>query len=432
MARSRLIYAVDMLHYLPLFIAQRLLGHDIAFERAQNEGDLEAFNSLMQDHPSTSDVKFCVCDPMMVNLTASYSASYADEPIVIGQLVGRAPFWAVNHEDDSFDNEDKFSRYTELYSYPEPNTGYVLGTIAKKRAGGDDCPLERRDKPIHDQLDSYLVNAKSVVLEADILKIKDFQARTSNKIVFNYPSNKRYNNFCFTAIITQKRFLKSSEGQIQAGELLAALQKSLSIIHAGHELALICANDHFTPRGYSSSIIKPALEQLRSDGIFPKSLIVTTKAWDKSTSLRTEANAAFIKPSRRKYVCNRLAEQSHLSLHKLLRQNWSFFIIKNYLNTPALIPFLLTILFLGWLVAPLMGGPPHYFRDCTQHHMRLTWVVFHVAVTFGVAILWLSRYRLYKMFGKDSIEFGFYGLSLFGLYAVSDLVVIAEFYRAVG
>jgi hypothetical protein len=115
-AKTKLIYAVEMLHYLPLFIAyERELRDVLDIELAPApSGDKSAIWSLMSSATKDRDVHFCVCDPMMVSLKAAYAAVGGDEPVAIAQLVGKVPFWAVDHADAPFSDERCFERLNDL------------------------------------------------------------------------------------------------------------------------------------------------------------------------------------------------------------------------------------------------------------------------------------------------------------------------------
>src|SRR6266478_1751126 len=177
MSGTKLIYAVEMLHYLPLFIAhERELSTELEIALAPRpSGDKSAIESLMSTNTKDANVHFCVCDPMMVSLEGAYSALGGDEPVVIGQLVGKVPFWAVDHTADGFCDEEYFGKFSQIVAYPEPNTGFILGKLvyAPFEHSRKDSLHFRPEKPIDADLDLYLKGTDStVVIEADILKIR--------------------------------------------------------------------------------------------------------------------------------------------------------------------------------------------------------------------------------------------------------------------
>src|SRR5947199_3367738 len=107
MAKTTIVHAVDMLHYLPLFIAYKLYLQQQDFELVlAPTGDKEAFDRLMSTLTINQSVDFCLCDPMMVNLAKHFSSG--DRPVVIGQVVQTVPFWAVDHKKDNFSEEEQF------------------------------------------------------------------------------------------------------------------------------------------------------------------------------------------------------------------------------------------------------------------------------------------------------------------------------------
>src|ERR1700686_1132484 len=135
MAKSTIVYAVDMLHYLPLFLAyEDNLPDAFTTELAPPpHGDVLAIERLMSNLYNDKAVDFCLCDPMMVNRPGTHGSTTDDSPVVIAQIVQRVPFWAVDHRNPQFQSELEFADCTQLMVYPEGTSGFVLGKTIERR-----------------------------------------------------------------------------------------------------------------------------------------------------------------------------------------------------------------------------------------------------------------------------------------------------------
>ena len=430
MSKARVVYAVDMLHYLPLFMAERYLNGEFLFELADPRGDAQSFDMLMSTAGAVEDVRFCVCDPMMVNLAHSYSASAADWPVVIGQLICKVPFWAVNHRSEAFTEEAGFAAYNQLFSYPPPNTGYVLGALAFKRCPENKVLKFRPEKPIDADLPFYLSGDGSVVLEADILRIRKYQETTGHEIVFNYPANSEYSDFCFTALITQKKFLASSEGKRQADNLVKALQEALWTIYHDHGLALRCAIDHFQPQGFSPSTIDGALKQLKSDRVFPNSLYVTRKGWRKSVSVQQEVKPDFKGPSFGKFVANRVAHEQHVKcINSRIDERSRFHGFFDWLTQSPVPRILLAALVLAWPLA-FVGGLSGLIEKISHPHARI-WFGLHSLLAIILITACFQGKRIQTAFRFDTGEwFRTLGAAIFTFIIVDVTIIVVEWLRA--
>lgn len=429
MTKTKIVYAVEMLHYLPLYLAHaRTLSEDFEIELAPApHGDKAAINRLMSALNADRDVKFCVCDPMMVNLDDAYSATSGDWPVVIGQLVQKVPFWAVDHEVPNFSDEAKFAQFNQIFAYPSPNTGYVFGKLihercSKLRGGG----LELRAKPIDADLDLFLTANGSVVIEADILKIRKYEESTKNAVVFSYPLHPKYNHFCFTALVAGRNFLKTSEGKEKARTLIRALHRGAYVIYNDHPLALECALARFSPRGFSNEVIDGALRQLTDQAVFSRSLTVDYRGWQKSIYVQKQVNKDFGYPAYGKFVHNHIARKEYREFMDSQISGSSYLLIRNVAEFPIIVKALKAILWVGLFVYPafFLG-----FRDMFEQLLTSSpdlLLLLHFIFTFLLFGTWYFRGRLTSALRLDPADWITHGIAILVAYAVAEATLTIE------
>jgi hypothetical protein len=431
MPKTKLVYAVEMLHYLPLYIAhERDLRDQLDIELAPApHGDKSAISRLMSDATNDADVNFCVCDPMMVSLEDAYSAVGANAPVVIGQLVGKVPFWAVNHAEPAFSDEEGFGGYSQIFSYPDPNTGYIFGKLiyAPFEHKKPNLTSFRPTKPIDDDLDFYLTSDQAVVIEADVLRIRKFTEKTGNRVVFSFARSAAYESFCFTAIITHRNFLETPSGQAQARELVRALTKATDLIYTFPEIALEHAVSRFCSKGYSREIVKGALGDLTKEEIFSRSPIVSRDGWRKSGYIRRQVAADFAFPSFDQFVENGIAKKEFLAyLQEKTGKCW--FLLPN-------VSRLIAALFRK--VAPFVIAAMLYIHPSLFVHLRSRlpdvlwnpWILLHFLATTIVVAIYCSRDRIAHWTKKDPTKWLEWGYGLIFAYIIAELVIVAEVIR---
>ncbi len=395
MSGTKLIYAVEMLHYLPLFIAhERELSAELEIALAPRpSGDKSAIESLMSTNTKDANVHFCVCDPMMVSLEGAYSALGGDEPVVIGFILGKLVYAPFEH-----------SRKDSLHFRPE--------------------------KPIDADLDLYLKGTDStVVIEADILKIRKFTENSRNKVVFSFARNPKYKNFCFTAVLSHKSFLRTASGQAQARRLLGALTRATDLIYTYRDLALNHAISRFQPQGYTTEIINGALGDLITEDVFSRSPIVSRDGWHKSGYVRRQIETKFDFPSFRRFVDNRIAaaEFSTYLRGKVAGERYLFADLSRLLaslrKTATPLVFAALYLLPGFLVKLPPDLPSVIWNP---------WIIFHFLVITFVVTLYCLRARISYWTKRDPTKWLEWGLGIFAACTIAELGILTELIKSLG
>lgn len=432
MSKTKIVYAVEMLHYLPLYLAQTRLSDDFEIELAPApHGDRAAIGRLMSTLSSDREVNFCVCDPMMVNLSEAYSASTGDWPVVIGQLIQKVPFWAVNHERANFSDEDKFADYDQIFAYPKPNTGYVFGKLIHdrcRRIKGKDFK-DLREKPIDADLDLFLTSDGTVVIEADILKIRKYQETTRHEVVFSYPLHPKYNRFCFTALITRRRFLETSDGLLKARLLIRALQSATFLIYAEHDLAFHHAQDRFSLKGFDPATVDGALRQLASQEVFSRSLVVDYRGWQKSVYVQQQVESQFRYPSYRKFINNRIAREEYRDFLKAQTKSSSFFLVRNVADYPLVVQGLQSLMALALLLYPLLILAFKHELASALTGEAQPWLIAHLVLTVLTLTVFYFSGRLTAFFNLDPANWLAHSFVIVVGYAIADLTIMVELLR---
>jgi hypothetical protein len=436
MSRPKIVYAVEMLHYLPLYMAyDRYLSDGFDLELAPPpHGDKSAIERLMSSLSPDRDVNFCVCDPMMVNLKDAYSATSGDWPVVIGQLIQKVPFWAVNHSLPNFDDEDKFAQFDQVFAYPEPNTGYVFGTLINNRCSKlrGEQPRPLGVKEIDADLDVCLNIARSVVIEADILKIRRQEESTLRRIVFSYPLHPKYKRFCFTALITTRKFLGQPGGMEKARLLVQSLQRATYLIYTEHDIALEYAIRKFSGMGFSREIVDGALRQLTDQNVFSRSLAVDYSGWQKSIYVQKQVNSDFSYPDYRKFIDNSISRREYHSLLRRQAEGSPYLLVRNVgdyflaRKAASLVLSLLLVIYPAFVI----GFESHAW--IMMNGTARFWLAFHLVLTFVVLAIFYFRGRVTAFFNLDPSSWIAHSFVIAVGYLISDAGVIIEFMRSLG
>lgn len=417
-----------MLHYLPLYLAhERFLKDEFDLELAPApHGDKAAVDRLMSSVTADRDVDFCVCDPMMVELSKLYSAQTDEWPIAIAQLVQKVPFWAVNHTHPNFKDEEEFTRFRQIFAYPPPNTGYVFGKFVHDQCSkvrGANVSF-RAEKNIDADLDFYLTGNGSVVIEADILKIRKYIEATNNKIVFSFPNHNKFKTFCFTALLTRNKFLQKPEGRSKALKLLSALVKAMYLIYNDPQIPKEYARNRFSGKGYSDQIINGALDDLIRDDIFSKSLVINQKAWRTSNYVQRKVNNDFHYQRYSKFVDIRLAKSAHFKHLKEQQDRFAFSMFRNPLDFPIVQPIaqLLFSFLLFFLPAPYVGL--NNFLNFVLHLESFT--LLHLTSTAILLLVYLFRGWITTTLKIDHATWLITTFTLLLGYAIGEITIITE------
>lgn len=432
MSKPKLVYAVEMLHYLPLFIAhERHLQDKLDIElAAAPHGDKVAIDRLLSNSSEDTSVDFCVCDPMVVSLQEAYSAIGAERPVVIGQLINRVPFWAVNHERKPFHALSGFRGYTQIWAYPSPNTGSVFGRLVYNAVTSPETEISLRDKQIDADLAGCIPNQYSVAIEADMLKIKKFTEATKYNVVYSFPQDSQYNDFCFTALLTRKKVLDDPAGRALALDILRALTEATDLIYTFQDHACIYAARRFALNSphYNERIVSGALSDLIKDRVFSNTPVVSSLGWNRSAKVRestTQPPDQFLHPSFRTCVDNSLAGLAYSGyIRKKLPSTSNLLIDLARVRRIAagVLGTLFTMVLYAWplaLVAPKLKVPSGWLNP---------WIWFHVILTSVIVVLyfWSEVLTLIRLNPKKVEEWTF---PIAIAYAVSEGGIVPELIR---
>jgi len=398
---SKIIYAVNMLHYAPLFIAydNHLKQRNIEIELAPEPyGDQAAYSQLMSISDTNKDVDFCVCDPMVINLKDYNSEN--KKPIILAQILKNVPFWAVDHNENCFNDLKDFSSFNQIFSYKEPNTGYYLAKYIHSLCSKTNAinPVKLRDdKGIDEELDFYLTSKSSVVIEADILKIKKYINSTENKIVFNFPNHKKFKNFCFTVLLTRKDVLKTEEGKLETIEILKGLLNASNMLYHWEDNWKFIKDSLITRFGsedYKEDLIKSSIAHLVADEVISRSMIVSHDSWYKRAFIQRKVDKSFKTPSFNKHIKNIYARKAYLKTFFI--PEGGGIIIRN--------PFRLSVIKKIFLFAVsffILLYPVIFLGDKITAPSIEPYLIKHFLITITFIILYSFRSKISDLFRLD-------------------------------
>lgn len=293
--------AADAFLYLPMYIAEdsgifdTLLAGlgvtSVVFEGAPKEGgDGEAIKMMLKEnHASDKTLAIAIADPATIASSWNPSEMFADAR-VIGAVINKLPFWAVNHVDREFDEIKDFkSEFEAVIHYNDTlKTGNYLGKkIMREACLQSNVPVEFGQELTI--LQTYGgQNKKAVAVTADIVSLVKGLAKDQLKINYRFSSD---GDFLSTGIITSAaKCLKYPEILTR---VIEGVQKSIAIMYASEKIAtrvcqLIAANPTFLGKSGSVKLdprdVSRIVKMITDETFYPADLNISRSHWE--TALR--------------------------------------------------------------------------------------------------------------------------------------------------
>lgn len=273
--------SVDAFLYLPVYIAKELgifdailkkhhLGHvNVELPDSDIGGtDISAIQKMLIENHTKNDEGFAIsiADPMafLTKQIEGDSEEYDTNCcVVIGSLISKLPFWAVNHKLKTYSRwEDLSAEYNQVIHY-EKNliTGYALGEkIVRKNSSrcksittnfGSEiqlCEVENKKNRKN--------NSRSVAITADIVSLVKSVNRENNPLRINYSFSKI--DYLSTGIITTKKIAEDTRYTQILIDIIEGIQKAILLVYSSEKIAKQIAGEVATK--INTGIIKEKIK----------------------------------------------------------------------------------------------------------------------------------------------------------------------------
>jgi len=231
--------------------------------------DGAVYNALMDSRLGSSDLMFGVCDPSTLIARPEKHARIA------ASLISSSAFWAVNHEAQNLRLVSDLSSFKKIICYGEKTTSNLIARRIVKR-DTDKLMVVESTKEI-DALRQ--LGEGTLAISPELLHIANLihgplkEGEKRHEIVLELSTSKEFSNVLTTAIFTRAEVVDRYPDLVQG--LLAALQRSLMAIYAGHPLVSTCAESNFR----DTYCLDEALNLARSSNVFPETIHVRRDRW---------------------------------------------------------------------------------------------------------------------------------------------------------
>ena len=331
----KIFRAADAFLYLPTYVAEEYgifetllkpLGITKVEFSTSNGGDIGAIKEMLSENNNSNDsISIAIGDPTAF-LSKRLKNMEIDQVSVIGAIINKLPFWAVNHTDRVFDSIFEFGKkFSTVIHYKENLiTGYYLGSKVKNSSKisdyeavgfGEEIPALTKH--------NTKIGSKAVAITADIVSLVKGLSNATDTLIINYRFSKE-GNFITTGVITSKKCCDNSPNQLN--KIIEAIQKSISILYSSEKIGeKICTavsqKPQFNSVPLSSIEILKIIELINEEKFYPADLNITKDSWNqavkalaKTEHWESEDETESIKNSFEKYVDNRFILNSEKSI----------------------------------------------------------------------------------------------------------------------
>ncbi len=300
----------DAFLYLPIYLVDELgileeLLPDcqIEFPKIQKESDIVAIkNMLLSNCSEKNSISIAIADP-----TAFLSKKWQteveeknrdlkDDCKVIGTLIHKLPFWAVNHKSEIFYDENCLRKNYDSIIYYENNfvTGNYLGNdIYKSYNFKHHQKITEFGKEIDAVINANNDNEiKTFTISADIVSIaKNLQEIDSTKclsINYDFSSSPLRKEFLTTGILTSGRVIKEHRNKLS--KIIEAIQKSILILYSSKKVAKYVANIINKKSDYklNEKQINFIVDKILQEKFYPYDLNISKESWEKIINARAK------------------------------------------------------------------------------------------------------------------------------------------------
>ncbi len=296
--------AADAFLYLPIYIAEKRgifetikVDHNVVFpptEQNGQKGDAVALGQVLDATVKGDEIPLAVCDPF-VFLEPPYN-SRLDEICVLGAIITRVPFWAVDGENLEIHENDFAKTFRKIIYYDEAlRTGHYIGKRAEKKSNLLHASTYGKLHPERVGFGEefsrlFAGQERTVAITCDIVSMALAKSDPAKKLSINhnFATNDHYKDFITTALLTTHAVRKEFPGTID--RILQGIQAALSIIRCSKEIAVNLCQDlsgddlfyheYHPGRLKEESDIRWMVDQIYKGNFYPNSLQISREQWE--------------------------------------------------------------------------------------------------------------------------------------------------------
>ncbi len=263
----------DVFLYLPLYIAKDMgffekQGLDV--EIVSTGGDDKTYAAVI-----SGDAQFGIADPTFVAIASSKGQGGQ----VVASIVNGVPFWGVAKRKDIPDIADpKMLGNYSVATFPKPSTAFVLQEEMFKRGGLKPNIKQAAFGTLLTQLEGGQADI-ALELEPNV----STAVRQGARIVYGMPQI--YGDFAITGVSVSEEMVQQHPERVQ--KFVNAIQEALNFARSNTGEAVEIAAKRFPT--LEKEVVSSAVNRMIETNTLPKSVVISTEAWDKACELRIQA-----------------------------------------------------------------------------------------------------------------------------------------------
>jgi len=287
----KIFRATDAFLYLPTYIAEQLgifetvlgtLVSGVVFENSK--GDLEAIKDMLAENNKSNTLSIAIADPVVFlspRLQNAKDKISKDNIRVIGAIINRLPFWAVDHLENTIlesipDFRENFDSIIHCGS--DYATGHYLGTLVRNQAG---ISGGIQNAEFGNEISTLNERSceRAVAITADIVSVVQAERKGLH---INYKFSVKEGEHITTGVLTTEKRCNDN-GEI-LDKIMESIQKAISILYCSSKTAEnICAQLKETKdKNVDLCDIRRIIQLIQEEKFYPADLNITKESWDKA------------------------------------------------------------------------------------------------------------------------------------------------------
>ncbi len=261
--------------YLPLYVANDKgffaeEGLDVTI--VSTGGDDRTFAAV-----SSGSAQLGVADPAFVAIAAEQGL----EGKVIASIVNGVTFWGVTY-DQTIPQISEVNDFASkrIAVYTAPSTNYTVMKDILDNAEGGAVAGEIVQGAFGSLIAMLKAGQADIAMELE--PVASIAVADGARIVYSMVDS--FGDFAFTGLTATTDYLQSSPEVAQAA--INGISRAMEYIYSDFDGALEVAVNEFPEVDESS--LRNALQRLTSEGVIPRTPILTEEAWDKAIQLRKD------------------------------------------------------------------------------------------------------------------------------------------------
>lgn len=288
--------ATDAFLYLPTYVAEELGIFDTLLkslniskvEFQTSKGDVEAVIDMHKANSETDTISIAIGDPTaFLSLRVREENCFKKDDIrVIGAIINKLSFWAVNHTNTIFHSIEEFkNEFTKVIHYKDDlTTGYYLGNKVKNM-----CQILNSDAVDFgteiDVLEIEEEDCKKIAITADIVSVAKGISRDNNPLSINYRFSKPGEDHLTTGILTTVKCCEQYPEILN--KIIEGIQKAILIIYSSNKVAeeiceAIAQRPEFNTALIDTKAILKIIDLINEDKFYPGDLNISEEGWRES------------------------------------------------------------------------------------------------------------------------------------------------------